>query len=575
MAARPSGAKLPARLKLPQESELVEQGGAPAPVAADWLEMAVLGADGSVRGPADSFLATAPRDHRFGLAGADTGTGFDLVPIAAGATIVTIASGAEAQRLASGLAQVPPGGVLVCRLNPAAIRRGIAELGRAFGMQPAALRTLEALFLTCDVRKAAAMAGVTYETARENLEAARHAVGAANLPRLLSIAVVGSIGTPARGHETDRHFGEVFGLSERQTRLAGLMANGSTRIEAAVQLGLSEALVKKELSAIFAATEVENALGLSRLMAELRLLSIVTGSEDRIDPWPPPASRTIRLNDPAGRSIAIGDYGPRHGQPVLVLHSSMTDRPVNRALVEALQNEGYRPVAIDRPGFGDTDPAPAGSSSYFDRAATDMATVCEAMEWSNVAIVTRGAAQVVLALHRLHPGLIARAVIVNPDPDGPSSTRADTFMARIKRNFARRPWAVEAMTRVLVALSSYERVRDNMLRLTADCPADAAVMRDPANLTDYYRGVIGFRRGRTAGFVAEQVALATMGKPDPVPGTGHFVLLVGEHDFLHDPAQTRAYWRDVLPDAEIVTIAGAGRFLTYSHAGAVLAALAR
>ncbi len=459
------------------------------------------------------------------------------------------------------------------RLDPAALQAGIARFGAAFGMSPAAVRVLTALHATGDVRRAAAACGIGYETAREHIERARQAVGAANLPRLVSIAVIGSADAARPGDESDGGFGALFGLTGRQVRIAGLLTNGSTRREAAAQMGLSEAVVKTELSLIFAATRVDSVIALARLLAEIRLLAMLAQSGSA--PAPPVSVTTHVITGPGGRTIAISDHGPADARPVLVLHSSMTDRAVNSALVAALHAAGWRPVSIDRPGFGGTTRALSGPAAppYLDQAADDVAVLCTHMGWAAVPVVTRGAAQAMLALHRRHPALIARAVIVNPDPDTAASTRADTFMARIKRNFARRPWAVAAMTRVLVAFSSYERVKDNMLRLTAGCPADAAVMADPANVRDYYAGLVGFREGRTAGFVAEQVELATMGKPAPVPGTPHFAVLVGDQDFLHDPAETLVYWRDVLPDADVRTVAGAGRFMTYSHAALVVAAL--
>jgi pimeloyl-ACP methyl ester carboxylesterase len=249
----------------------------------------------------------------------------------------------------------------------------------------------------------------------------------------------------------------------------------------------------------------------------------------------------------------------------------MTSRPANRALVEALQDQGFRPVAIDRPGFGDTDPAPPDcvGEAFFDLAARDIIDFCTAMGWPRILLVSRGAAQVVVALHRAQPDLTEAAIVMNPDPDAGSSSRQTGFLAVMKKNFVRRPWAVGLMTRWIAQSLTYARVRDHVLRSTADCPVDRRIMERPQHMADYYRGLAAFRRGCLDGFCREQAALATMGKPDPIPGTPHLTLLVGEYDSIHDPHETLHYWRDVLPDAQVLFEPGSGRFMSYSHAQTV------
>lgn len=462
------------------------------------------------------------------------------------------------------------------RVSRRGVEAGMQQLGDAFGIPPAARRAMGSLYRHCDVRRSAESLGISYETVREHLETARKAVGAPTLPRLLTFSIV-SVGlSAARGGETDHVFQRVFDLTERQTRLAGLVANGSTRGEAARILHVSEAVAKVELSTLFAATGVENGLELARLLAETRVLVALTTEEEFAEPYPPPSSRTDILQHPDGRRIAVSDYGPAQGRPALVMHSSMTCRPVNRALVEALQDAGFRPISIDRPGFGNSDPAPHDHlQSYFEIAADDMAYVCEAMDLPPVHVITRGAAQAATTFHARHGALVARMVIMNPDPDLHSSSRTSGIFSVLKQNFKRRPRAIAAMARVFAVLSSYERISDNLIRVSADCAADATIMSDPANRMDYYRGVTAMRDGQIAGFVAEQVGMASTKAPEPRTGTTNISLLVGEFDFIHDPADTIAYWQAALPDARLRVVEGGGRFIAYSHAELAVAELAR
>lgn len=446
-----------------------------------------------------------------------------------------------------------------------------------FGCSPAVVRTLVALLRTCDVRLAARTMGISYETAREQLDSARATVGAKNLTRLVTLIGLGIGQTGEDGEECDQLLAAAYNLSGRQVKIAATIADGATRNAVANTHNISEAVVKKELARIFEATGVSNAIALARALVELRLLAIYANLSATRHLAGEPAAEVLSVAVRRGRTIVASDYGPASGRPVLVLHSSMTTRHVNSGLVYALQSEGYRPISIDRPGFGDTDAAPSAcvGQDFLDLAARDIVDFCAARRWRQIPLVSRGAAQIVMALHHIRPDLIAAAVIMNPDPDAQSSTKETGFIATMKKNFARRPWAVGIMSRWVVKSMTFERVRDHVHRAAAGCDADARAMGEPRNIGDYYRALVDFRRGKLDGFIKEQGALATTGKPNHVRGTPHFALLIGEGDSLHDPKETLQYWRDVLPDADVSIVSGTGRFMSYSHPEIAVNALAR
>ena len=516
----------------------------------------------------DSFWFDMVEDPRFGPTVAMIGRPDRLQKLLRG---TSIAPGLPPSRLSSS----PVDTLAVLYADWLQIETRLLEFAADFGISPASSRALVALFQTGDVRSAASVAGISYETAREYLDGARAQVGAGNLQRLVTLIGLGIVRTDSDAEESDHLLAFAYGLSERQMRIAGLIANGVTRREVATMLTMSGALVKKELAIVFTAIGVTSAVALARAMMELRLLAIAMEYEDSGHPFPAPFHHSLLKQTGDGRIIAANDYGPPSGLPTLVLHSSMTSRPVNRALVEALQNAGFRPVSLDRPGFGDTASAPetCQGTDYFDLAARDMIEFCAVMGWSKVRLVSRGAAQVITALHRIRPDLIEAAVVMNPDPDANSSSRRTGFLAAMKKNFVRRPWAVSMMARWVAQSMTFERLRDNVMRSVQGCPVDEQVMDRPANMADYYRGVAAFRSGKLDGFVAEQAALATMDKPAPLLGTPHFTLLVGEQDSIHDPAETLAYWREILPDASVSVAQGTGRFMSYSHPELVVEAL--
>ena len=67
--------------------------------------------------------------------------------------------------------------------------------------------------------------------------------------------------------------------------------------------------------------------------------------------------------------------------------------------------------------------------------------------------------------------------------------------------------------------------------------------------------------------------MATAAQPMPREGTHRWSVMIGEHDTLHDPADVRAYWRAVLPDARFMDAEGAGRLLALADPGRVAQAL--
>jgi pimeloyl-ACP methyl ester carboxylesterase len=260
---------------------------------------------------------------------------------------------------------------------------------------------------------------------------------------------------------------------------------------------------------------------------------------------------------------------------VLVLHNTMNCRGVDRALVEALQDDGWRPVSPDRPGYGDTDPVPAtaDAGAYLQACCDDLVALCAAQGWAGVPIIAHGPMQVVLALLQRMPDMFGRIVVDAPEPGAGHGTSVTGMIGTMKREFARRPWAVAAAVRMLSTLASHARLAAMMQDWTASSPADARAIADPALLMDFYRKLEPFRRGHIDGFVREQVVQATAAPPSALPGTRQLTLLIGGTDFMHDAHENRAYWQAVLPDAHIHIIPDAGRFISYSHPDQLVAAV--
>lgn len=462
-------------------------------------------------------------------------------------------------------------GAKVAVLAVAAISGGdaLSDACRAFGLTPLQTRVAVGLVRTGDVRGAAREAGATYETARKVVAEAMRRVGAPRLTGLIERLVRLSFGVWPEGRDGAAVLCDVWGLSERQAALALRLSEGLTRAEAARAAGVSEGTAKKDLEVVFSAMDVRTGAALARVVTEARALALLTqatkhdvhGDEEFLEPL----GLIVRED---GSQIAYSDYGPRSGRPVLVLHSSTASRPVPLRFVRALQAAGYRPLSLDRPGFGLSD-GPADRADHradpFKGACADVALLCRHLKLPRVDIAARGGAQVALALQRTHPELLGKVLLVNPDPPS-AGGGGHGPLALIKETFLRHPDVIEKMAGLWVASLSGGQAMRIMTSTMEGSPPDAALMSDPRNVADYGRSWRLFLTGRIAGYVDEQVAMARWTMDEPMPGLSHWRILLGEHDTLHDPARTLAFWREALPDTPIEVVRGAGRFLVMSHA---------
>jgi pimeloyl-ACP methyl ester carboxylesterase/DNA-binding CsgD family transcriptional regulator len=445
----------------------------------------------------------------------------------------------------------------------------LTDVCAAFGLTDLQTRIAIGLVRTGDVRGAASQAGVSYQTARKVAFDAMRRVGAPRITGLIERLVRLSFGVWPEGEAGAAELTDVWGLSPRQASLALRIAEGLTRAEAAAASGLSEATAKKELEVVFEVLGVHSAAGLARAVTEARALALITDAtrgeaqlvSDRTEPL-------ALLRRPDGSQVAYSDYGPRSGRPVLVLHSSSNSRPQPSRLVAALQAQGFRPLSLDRPGFGLTDPHPdkaRARTDPFGAAVEDVRLLLEHLKLDRIDIVGRGGAQVAVAMAREAPDLMGRVLLVNPDPSSASHNRRRGPMGAIQEAYFRHPDLIEGLVRLIVANLSPEQSKRIILKAVEGSPLDMATFADPRNLADYARGFRMFATGRVAGYVAEQTAIGRWTSP-PLSNAAHWRVLLSRHDFLHDPARTYAVWREILPDARIDWVEDASRLLAISHA---------
>jgi pimeloyl-ACP methyl ester carboxylesterase/DNA-binding CsgD family transcriptional regulator len=447
----------------------------------------------------------------------------------------------------------------------------VGEASAYLGLSPLQGKIVAALVKHGDLERAASDEGVAYSTAREALAIAMERTGSKKRSALIERVVALAFGVMPEGGRGRDLLRDAWGLTPRQAALAIALAQGASREEAARVAGVSASAAKKDLANIFIVLGVASATELSALLSEANALGTLLQVTDGTLAVGMDRSEPLRLVPRAdGGLIAFSDYGPRGGKPVLVLHSSIASRPAPSRLIAALQAAGYRPFAIDRPGFGLTDPMTGNRSDPFAAACDDIRTVCAHLRFKRIDVVARGGAQVLMHLAHQSPELVGRAVLVAPDPSTRSGGAAPGLLSTVKDAFRANTAMIEPIARMLVATLQATNVRDLVLRTVRDSEPDVAVMKDARNFSDYYRGFQMFLSGRVHGYVREQAALVTAPDPPANPHASHWHVMIGAHDPLHLPADIERYWRKLLPNTTFETIADGGRFLVMSHAQRVV-----
>lgn len=452
------------------------------------------------------------------------------------------------------------------------VQRAVA----AFGLAPHLQRIVAAVVMTGNVRDAAVQTNISYASAREAMSAATRRLRLANTPAVVRAVVSSAFGFLPGGVETPVQLADMLSISERQARIALLISSGASREATARALGTSTAVIKKELHQLFATVGAKSAAELARLITEAQALKMFARSIDNapgfLDPAIEPSRYSIRPN---GRGlIAWSDYGPASAQPVLVVHSNWCCRAVPLPLVRELNRRKWRPLSIDRPGFGATHIGASCREDPFTQAIEDTIQILDELKISRIPIIARCGAQFVHALAVREPDRIGPVVLVSPTP--PANRHGKRFgpVGAFKEAFYRSPRLIELFFRVISSQFSFDRVAQLMRSITKGSPVDEALCEDPQFIRDRFRALRPFACGGYSGGILEEMIISHGGWTfEPIDGHG-WSIIQGAQD-VHQDISEMSYWRALLPDASFCAVQDGGRFMTSSHPELVVDLLER
>lgn len=449
------------------------------------------------------------------------------------------------------------------------------DAAKAFDMTSLEAKTTAALVRFGNLRLAADSLGITYNTARSTIKDALKKTNCRKQAQL--IAKISQITSPANiTHVSATNMlVDVFSLSPREAKLALLLTEGRTRSEAAKLIGISDAVAKDAFENIFATLNVSSANEIGRILFEALAASLLTECPSAELPNLCSKQEPLRfISRGNGEFIAISDYGTKNGKPIIFIHGSGTTRQIPRSLVRALQAQKYRPIAIDRPGFGLTDLC-GFDCDAFEAGAHDMAIVCDKLGFDEIDIFARGGAQVALRFAHFYPKLLGKIAVINPSNQCGDSAKMPGILGQIMRKLFLNPDRIETLAKWLGAHCSPGTLKYLLKASMRASPPDLKVFEDPDELEDYLRSSMMFITGRVEGFVNEHRLYGKPLNPAPLKDAQNWIVFNGSFDPLQNPASTKPFWSPLLPNAKFVTYEDGGHFIHLSHTSEILQEFAK
>ncbi|MFA7263768.1 MAG: alpha/beta fold hydrolase [Caulobacter sp.] len=441
-----------------------------------------------------------------------------------------------------------------------------ARAAEAFGLTPLEARLAEALLDAPNLEAAARRIGVGRETAREALKKAMKKAGARRSPDLIRRMMDLMCGDHPAPPCIEAVLAGAFGATAAEARAAARFAQGMTAREVAEALGVKDATVRGQLKAVFAKTGVNKARDLVRLAAETSTLAALSGAAETVLEPADPNGR-LRVVASGDRRIAVTDYGPRSGRPVIVMHGATTGRRLPPALVTALHARGCRPLVPQRPGYGLTDIA---DGPYLEQSADDMARIMDALHIDRAKVLIRDSGTPTgLLFASRHPERVLAGVIVNPkwplSALRPAARQPRSMMEALSTGLAANPHLIALVGEILRRQTRTDLLEKVIRQSLAHVPCDQVALGIPAVMDALVHDAQGMFARSSAGFASENLAFVEGWEIPEIVGGERWTLATGDQMALPEAA---AIWNR-LPNIRFKALGEAGFLVYFTHPAVV------
>jgi len=522
----------------------------------------------------DAELVSTVR--RLSLAARKSAPAYGVLPTRDGRrAIAALASVAVAERwplaeLTRRALQAQPAEQVVLVYAPTMAARFARLVATAYGLTPAEVRVAVAAVEQPTLGEVAKALGLSQPTVRQHMRSLLRKTGADRRAELVTRLTDVVAGEHARAADRASLVRQVFALTRAEGRVALLAAQGQTLPQIATSLGVSQHTVRSQIDSVLAKTGARRVPEVARLFSDLHALAcFVTCGETQRYARTRLLAATRVLAAPDGRRVVYADYGPAGGAPLLCFHGSYSTRWLPQRMVGALQAKGLRPIAIDRPGFGLTDPAADREPAPFERAADDAELVIARLELQSVQLFARdGGVGAALALAARLGDRVDTGVLLTPRPPTIHERDRHSFIATLRKATLGNPRTIAATVELLRRQGSAEFLIGLMRHMSGNCAADRAALDDPGFRQEFAAMAVAAAARTTAGPVGEHHAYGRAWSPPARIGGKRWVVIATGNDVLFHGTEREAAWR-MLPGLRIVSFADAGRLAYFTHSSEI------
>lgn len=361
---------------------------------------------------------------------------------------------------------------------------------------------------------------------------------------------------------------DSFGLTPAEIRLAARLRDGKTLKDAADELDVSINTVRNQLRAIFDKMGLKRQGDLVRALSELA--QVAGAIEARSPDADPGVAAVLSLRLPDGRALAYRDQGDPAGHPVLFFHEGLGSSLMIPGSEPLCRELGLRMIAVERPGFGQSDPHPNYS---FDAVADDVVALCEGLGLCEVSLcaVLSGAPSAIQTAIRLGPRA-RRVLLLSGRPPRPTLRDGD-LMSRFRQRLETHPWVVETFYGILRRRLNLADTEKLVAANTSLSQGDRAFLAENPWAIRFIAAYVRESLARTARGVADEFrAFRRSGNLTAAELACPLEVWHGEEDTFAPLADLLDYLGD--RPREVRTFAGVGHMLTLQHWDEVLRHLA-
>jgi len=454
-------------------------------------------------------------------------------------------------------------------LSPSRSQAAFERTAAAAGLSPLERKLTRSLIAHETLGEAAADLGIKRETAKAAIASATRRVGVTSAAELVGLLVDLSCAQAAPPPDDETGTAQrLLGLTQAEARVAVALVQHRSIRQVAQALNLSPDTVKTHQRAVFAKAGVHRNRSFRRLLKEALALDAMASLAQVLPDTTRLSERLKFIFRPDGRRLALVDYGPRRAEPLFVGHGDSTGRLLPEVFVAHLQAAGFRPVVLQRPGFGLSSRAPDGA--FLATAADDMAAVLDSMKAGVASFLMRdGGVATGLEFALRHPARVNRAVLQNPrQPKGAAPAAGGPFAA-MRRFILAYPELIEQLGELLRGRSRSDLIKSALRRVAEGVPADKALIAQEHVLDLLVNDIHGLITVSAAGFVDEHTLFAEGWQPPAARLGGRWTVFASGALFR---GADETPWRR-LSNARAHYIDGGGTFVQWTHPKEIVALL--